>query len=212
MSNRNYTYSERTAIDIVKSNKCYYCNKELKENDKITIDHKTPVSRGGSTKVENLVIACEKCNSEKADMTEQEYYLYKKKQKELQENFEVKKVINDLIKTYSEIEIKSKYVDHEYNKICKEIHRTQEEMLEDNFNASEGYSFAKKLKDLYNKKNELYLLSSEYRLLYDFVKIQKQGAKQISENISIDLYEKNKALAKKKVFKKVDIIAKVSTF
>lgn len=72
--------SQETIIEIQKENNCYYCGKDL--NDKIfkdrkTIDHKQPVTRGGTNDKENLVVACQSCNSSKGNKTEKEYRRYK---------------------------------------------------------------------------------------------------------------------------------------
>ena len=51
---------------------CFYCNSELSENEK-TVDHKIPVSRGGTNAMNNLVICCHSCNSKKNNQTDKEY-------------------------------------------------------------------------------------------------------------------------------------------
>ena len=50
---------------------CVYCGKSNRKN--LTLDHVVPRSKGGPNTWDNLVTACKKCNSEKADLTEQEY-------------------------------------------------------------------------------------------------------------------------------------------
>lgn len=57
--------------DILQNNICYYCNKEI--IGKKTIDHKIPVSKGGTNDKENLVLCCVHCNSQKGNKTEEEY-------------------------------------------------------------------------------------------------------------------------------------------
>lgn len=59
---------------------CRYCNKALILKT-ATVDHLIPVGRGGPDEEWNYGIACHKCNSEKADMTEDEYREYKINQK-----------------------------------------------------------------------------------------------------------------------------------
>ena len=56
------------------TDKCYYCGKEVKPFtvDK-QIEHKIPISKGGTNNIKNLVISCKACNSAKKDKTEAEY-------------------------------------------------------------------------------------------------------------------------------------------
>jgi len=56
--------------------KCQYCG-SLKE---LTIDHVTPVSRGGKSKFENCVTACKHCNNTKSNKLPSEIRMYLKKQ------------------------------------------------------------------------------------------------------------------------------------
>ena len=56
---------------------CYYCGKPLGEKEK-TVDHKIPISRGGTNSLDNLVISCNFCNIQKKDKTEEEYYEWKR--------------------------------------------------------------------------------------------------------------------------------------
>lgn len=48
---------------------CAYCEAE----DRLSLDHKTPLSRGGSNWVENLQWLCVSCNSKKRTRTDEEY-------------------------------------------------------------------------------------------------------------------------------------------
>lgn len=45
--------------------RCFYCGCSIWE--RYTIDHVIPLSKGGSNKVKNIVLACESCNHEKGD-------------------------------------------------------------------------------------------------------------------------------------------------
>lgn len=47
---------------------CVYCGSE----NKLTVDHVMPKSRGGRSSWENLVTACSKCNNKKDNMTPEE--------------------------------------------------------------------------------------------------------------------------------------------
>lgn len=64
--------------EIVKlySSKCFYCP----TYESIEADHVTPVSRGGSHGIGNLVPACRSCNGSKGDKTIMEWKLWKKRQ------------------------------------------------------------------------------------------------------------------------------------
>lgn len=54
-------------IDILKQYKfrCAYCGKEFNLFDRPTRDHIIPISRGGDNIKENIVPACQSCNSKK---------------------------------------------------------------------------------------------------------------------------------------------------
>ncbi len=43
---------------------CFYCNAQLTFNES-TLDHVIPLSKGGSNRIENLVLACSDCNQKK---------------------------------------------------------------------------------------------------------------------------------------------------
>lgn len=44
---------------------CGYCSREFTEDNHFTVDHKVPLSRGGSKQEHNLVAACKECNHKK---------------------------------------------------------------------------------------------------------------------------------------------------
>ena len=51
---------------------CYLCEKPI-ELVKEHLEHKTPLSRGGTNEYNNLGIACQKCNCKKHTKTEEEF-------------------------------------------------------------------------------------------------------------------------------------------
>jgi 5-methylcytosine-specific restriction endonuclease McrA len=51
---------------------CFYCDKFLQP--KYHIDHKTPLSKGGTNWPSNLALACPNCNLQKSDKTVEEYF------------------------------------------------------------------------------------------------------------------------------------------
>jgi len=68
----------QTKIKILKEqqdNKCFYCKQELNE-ETLTVDHKTPISRQGTDAIENLCLACKKCNLEKNNLTLEEFKMH----------------------------------------------------------------------------------------------------------------------------------------
>jgi hypothetical protein len=56
---------------------CTYCHKPLTKQSS-TIDHNFPRAIGGISITNNLFPACSKCNVEKSDMTNTEYFTYLK--------------------------------------------------------------------------------------------------------------------------------------
>ena len=55
--------------------RCFYCGKVFPK-DKITIDHIFPQDFGGPTITDNLVPACKQCNTEKSNMTKNQFMSY----------------------------------------------------------------------------------------------------------------------------------------
>jgi len=55
--------------------RCIYCHKELAKRE-ATLEHKQPLSRGGTNTKENLAIACMYCNISKGDKTVEEFRNY----------------------------------------------------------------------------------------------------------------------------------------
>ncbi len=58
---------------FIASTNCEYCDCEFDEHNLRTIDHKVPVSRGGTNVVENLAICCRRCNLAKNALTLEEW-------------------------------------------------------------------------------------------------------------------------------------------
>lgn len=132
-----------------REHKCHYCGKDIidKKND-LTVDHRTPVSRGGEYIEENLVICCKDCNQDKGDMTEEEYKVYRK---------HIEYVLNHdeaILKVKSMIDI-AQYMVDDYSNISKEVSDKENErkklekiIVDVKFNASEGYNLCRDLKGI----------------------------------------------------------------
>jgi len=201
MAGRIYTPEEQAIIYKVKTKLphiCYYCNKTLNTKD-ITIDHKTPLSRGGLTVEENLAISCYECNSEKDDMTELEYNIYKKKQQELQETFEVNIVIKNLISVQDNILNRIDQIRGEFTQVERQLKEVKDEILYNDFSASEGYKYAKRYKELLNKRNELCLLKEQYNNLRGILGSHKKQINDLAQRVSLDIYNESKPIIRKQV-------------
>jgi len=70
LPNRSYKLSKKNIL-VRDKHTCQYCNIVFSERT-LTLDHVIPKSKGGSSRWENLVTACRKCNSKKADRTPEE--------------------------------------------------------------------------------------------------------------------------------------------
>ena len=70
---RKFTYREKCEVYARSNGRCAICGEHLQFN-KMTIDHKTPLSKGGTNAMSNLQAACLSCNRSKCDMTPAEFF------------------------------------------------------------------------------------------------------------------------------------------
>ncbi len=54
---------KRLALYLRDGLACCYCGEGIEDGAKLTLDHLTPHSRGGSNEPANLITACHRCNS-----------------------------------------------------------------------------------------------------------------------------------------------------
>lgn len=54
--------STRLAIYLRDGLSCVWCLKSIEQGIQLTLDHVTPVARGGTNDPKNLITACEECN------------------------------------------------------------------------------------------------------------------------------------------------------
>jgi 5-methylcytosine-specific restriction endonuclease McrA len=66
-SRRTFTREEKIAKLSEQGNCCGYCGVDLKIEEGVG-DHKVPHSHGGETTIDNLVVACKKCNEMKSNL------------------------------------------------------------------------------------------------------------------------------------------------
>lgn len=104
ITRRSFTAQERHDIYTRDKGKCQICGKFVPP-DEFTIDHITPISRGGDYDYDNLQCCCKKCNQSKADLLETEFYdsiiemLYRYAKKN--GNKKMKKYIKKIKKQYN---------------------------------------------------------------------------------------------------------------
>ena len=65
----HFTFEEWEALLAQHAGRCAYCG----SNDRIEADHRTPLCRGGSNEIINIVPACRHCNRRKHRRTEEEF-------------------------------------------------------------------------------------------------------------------------------------------
>lgn len=63
---KNYKNRKKQLFENIKS--CFWCSKEL-TLETATVEHKIPVSKGGSNRNDNLTLACAECNAKRKNKT-----------------------------------------------------------------------------------------------------------------------------------------------
>jgi len=66
---QSFTAAEWLALLASHGKSCAYC----RSKERIEIDHRTPLTRGGSNLIDNILPACRGCNRRKRTMTEEEF-------------------------------------------------------------------------------------------------------------------------------------------
>lgn len=61
------TRERRLAIYLRDGLACVYCGSTVEDGTQLSLDHIIPYSEGGSTKSENIVTCCKKCNSSRGN-------------------------------------------------------------------------------------------------------------------------------------------------
>ncbi|MCR3761903.1 HNH endonuclease [Clostridium felsineum] len=148
---RKYTSRESSIIKNQKKEKphiCYYCGGLITNEEELTVDHKTPLSRGGLTVPDNLVIACRNCNLEKDSMLEDEYYVYLEAKKELGNyNYKIINKINNMLREQEEILDMYKDLHKEKRLLNYKKMQVLKMITTEHFNAARGYMLARELQN-----------------------------------------------------------------
>ncbi len=63
---------QKVVLFNVQNGVCHYCGRVIPE-DQWSIDHRIPICRGGANHLSNKVGCCQKCNSDKSNLTETEF-------------------------------------------------------------------------------------------------------------------------------------------
>lgn len=81
MALAKYGFEVFTEVLMRDGMNCIYCGRRVRfaynghdqAGDILTFDHRVPKSRGGRSTVENLGVACRRCNNRKRNKTEEEF-------------------------------------------------------------------------------------------------------------------------------------------
>jgi 5-methylcytosine-specific restriction endonuclease McrA len=55
------------------NNKCCYCGKEFTSDNRATIEHFVPKSKGGGDTIDNIRAACQWCNNRKGNVSKKQF-------------------------------------------------------------------------------------------------------------------------------------------
>ena len=73
LKSKNIPQSEIESLLNLNDYKCFYCKIIVKRGINLHLDHKIPLSRGGSHSIDNLVPSCKTCNLQKGTKTDEEF-------------------------------------------------------------------------------------------------------------------------------------------
>ncbi len=175
---------------------CYYCKKLIQTNtnrNDLTVDHKTPLSRGGKSIQANLAIACLKCNQEKANMTEKEYRKFKADQKKLLKSFDSVRLSNAAVEIFETIINQAQKINVQYIQAEKDIQRQEKEIASKNHTASGSLQLVNSLKNALNLRDDLKLQRDTLNTLHSIIVPMKKQIENLKVADTI-LQEKYSAL------------------
>jgi len=78
----SFTDAELKQLGQLQEGLCFYCGKPFFNGNlryDRHIEHKMPLSRGGSNDISNIALSCSKCNYEKSTKTHEEFLAYQQK-------------------------------------------------------------------------------------------------------------------------------------
>ncbi len=68
----NILANRRKTLYKIQKGFCEYCHEYVKLEN-ATVDHRIPISKGGTHSIDNLYMTCYDCNKDKGNQTEKEY-------------------------------------------------------------------------------------------------------------------------------------------
>lgn len=140
-------------VKITKESKavCVYCGKEITSDGDLTLDHVIPLSKGGKSNKENLVLACKACNGEKANLDVQKYTQFINIMNTMAQNNDngfITDILGGLKLTIKNFNDELKEIKKRKSAVERKRTAVLESMMYDKFNVVRGYDYAKKLRDL----------------------------------------------------------------
>lgn len=89
--NKKTNWIRNNKIKAIKGEICVFCG--CSNSLFLTIDHKTPLSRGGTEENKNLQVACDFCNKLKGSLNNQEFRAYLRQLKGLRKLNKIKVIL-----------------------------------------------------------------------------------------------------------------------
>lgn len=70
---KRFSVEKRARMLAAAGYQCHYCRKPIKTTQDMHLDHKTPLARGGTDSIENIAVACVRCDFIKGVLNEREF-------------------------------------------------------------------------------------------------------------------------------------------
>ena len=157
-------------MDILKFKKnsekvCHYCGKAITDKDEVTVDHVIPLSKGGNSQNDNLVIACKACNREKANLNADRYIEFVNIMNIMGERGDmlesVEKAINGMKEILYNFNGEIYAMKARLAAVEKKRKALLESMMFKKFNVVQGFDYAKTLRDMTEEIYDLKLNLSQ---------------------------------------------------